>query len=201
MSGGGSEPEEPKPTQEERALAETGARRWNRFAREFKPVVKESAERTRTSESDVRDLAAQASAGSADEAATPIAEVSEEVPATGARRAQIAAETRAQAGGTGARAAEARPKLFAREQEGLMSAASQGREIEGSGADSLAQIGQETTNQEIEMTGLENQGRRRMRQGLLSGAATVGGAVASEQGWLDTGSGSGVAGNIPNSNL
>lgn len=181
MGGKSDGPEKPEPTEQERALAERGAQRFNRFVRSFKPVVKDSARARRTTQSDLSTVRSGASAEAAQQA-TPISELASGGANTGAVAAQVASESDAQAGATGAGVANARPQLLQRETEGLLSAVQQGRQLSGRSSQGLADIGQSATQQAIQMEELERQNDTAMRRGLISAGATIAGREAQRRG-------------------
>ena len=191
MSGGGSEPKEPKPTEEERALAETGARQWNRFVQDFVPTIHEGVDRARTSRSDLRDVDSMASSAAASEmpGLTQAAQSVAGGAGGGAFRQSVVAQGDDFAATTGAARGIARPGLEARQDEAMLSAAAQGRGLQGMGSRSAAEAGAQATDHAIQMQQLRDRNRRQFRRGLVSAAATGVGAYGQRQGWFDGSSG------------
>lgn len=172
MSGGSKKQ---KPTRQERALAEIGAKQWNRF-REMAPALHQTVDRTRASTSDVQDLAAGASAQAA---AQSVGMRPAGPGGAGVMAMHDVAAGQADAAGTAA--ASARSSAQAREMQGLMSAAALGRGIADDGIQGMAAGGQQAQAQAAQRV----QQRQQMRQGLTSAAAMGVGAYGQHAGWFE----------------
>lgn len=186
--GKSSSPRESGPDRQERALARTGAQRWNRFVNDFVPGVHESVNRARPSASDYRDVEAAASAEAATEVmntGVDIAQAAPGGPGSGAFRAQIASESDTHSEAVGLSRAAARPAFAARESQALLSAAAQGRGLQGLGSTSAAEAGWQATNAGIGMTMQRNENAGNYRRGLISGAAGAAGMYGQSRGWFD----------------
>lgn len=171
--GGGKKP---KPTEHERALAETGAEQWNHFVTRLSPAIHRGVELSRATSADRRDIGAQASGAVA-------AELSEFRPRSGSGRDIMAAHAASgmQAAAPAAAAAEAEPQLHQREQRGLLGAVALGRGIHDQGTRGMVDLGNRATDAGIQKL----QNRTDLRRGLISGAATLAGAYGQSKGWFD----------------
>ena len=183
---GGSSSNEPAPTQEERALAESGAKNWNRYVRDIVPVSGRFADLTRAGDGDramvnrgvinsVRDE--NYSRGLTN--ALRRNPLSVGAAAMSVQRSNDAANSAIAAGVT-----QGASQLLDREARGLLSLASSGRQLQNTGTQTLGAAGRNA--QEVAIA----QGRndRAFAQGLVSGASTIGGYYAGQRagtgGWF-----------------
>ena len=160
---------EPAPSESERALAEAGADRWNRFVSDLSPAIKQFVDLSRTSQSARRDIGAQASAEAARAGAG--------FRARGGQGASVAQAYDLSAAGAalpGTASASADTGLRTRENQSLMAASSIGRGVGDAGIDGLVAAGNRATTVGINDTLRATE----MRQGLISAAATAAGAGA-----------------------
>jgi hypothetical protein len=198
--GKDSGPEKPKPTQEERALAERGAREFNRFVDDFVPAIHKSVEEAQATSSDFRDVGAQTSA----EAASSGSSTRELARAGPTAVRQAGAENRGLDRARGTALAQAVPQFEQRENQAMLSAAQQGRGVAGQASQSAARAGNQATSAGIQAMQQEFENDRALRQGLISAGSTAAGAAMESGLFSDLSSasaGSGVAGNIPNRTL
>lgn len=165
-----------KPSEQERALAQVGAEKWNHFVTRLSPAIHRGVDLSRATEADRRDIGAQASGSIA-------AELSQFKPRAGAGRSVMAAHeaSNLQSAVPAAAMAEAEPALQQREQRGLIGAVALGRSVQDQGTRGMADVGRRAT----ETAAQKLQHRTDLRRGLISGAATLAGAYGQSNGWFD----------------
>lgn len=169
MSGGGGTP---KATQQEKALAQQGARQWNRFVTDFVPATHQNVERTRASVSDARDI------GSASSAQGAAATAGMRPSGPGGRG--VMGMHRASAGtsaGTAKGVTSARTGLKAREMSGLLGASAVGQGVRDQGTQGMVAVGNRATQRA--MQDLENE--TAFSRGLVSAGATAAGGYYQHQ--------------------
>lgn len=155
FGGGGSKT--PKPTDAERALAERGAREWNRNVMAFVPVAEQFARDVRTDAGDRASLmrtASHAAAGQAASAAGDRGLFAQSFqaglsPGAGRNIMGIADASNRYAAGLGTALASAEPGLQERETRGLLKVAAIGRGLADHSQAGLTEVGRRATESAI----------------------------------------------------
>lgn len=180
----GSKPKKPKPTEQERALAQRGASDWNDYVNKFAPVALQLAEDVRVGADDVRDLgtavssrAAQAFAG-ADSDLVRLRRAPGGA-AGGANVIGLGDSRRSEARARGLGLAGGRVGLLGREQAGLAAVAASGRGVQSQGVQGMAHAGLLATDAAI----AEELRRQEYRQGLISAVGSGIGMYGATRDW------------------
>lgn len=179
--GGGSKT--PKPTDAERALAERGAREWNRNVEAFAPMAEQFVRDIRTGPDEYAALRRTASATAAEQAASAAGDRALATqglraglaPGSGAHVMGVADASNRYAGGVGAALAAAEPGLMERQTRGLLKAAAYGRGLADHSTSGLIDVGRRTTDAALRAS----QRQTDEYQTLTSGLAGLGGAAAA----------------------
>lgn len=181
-------PKKAKPTQEERALAERGAREHNYFTENFLPAYDRFTQLVRPSGDDRARVGAEASATAAAETAG--AGLDSALVSQGLQRGvapgaatlmQIGDESNRFAAGVGTGRAEGETALERRELSGLMKASANLRGLADQSTMGMAGAGRRATQAALD----KNRRDQEWRQSLTSAAMTGVGMYGGHKGWFD----------------
>jgi len=182
--GGKSSSSKPKPTGQERALAEEGARKFNTFARDFLPLKEDFLRGVRTSGTERDALGGDIAAGVAERvsSASGDRDLAARSIQSGRRGGlDFVDAATAQASGVGSGRANLESEIEEREIRGLLRATSLGRGLDDQAQVGTADIGRRATEEGIDRA----QNRFDTRRSLVSSAATGLGAAASATNLFD----------------
>lgn len=175
------------PTPQEHALAETGAKEFNRFADAFLPATADYIDATSSKESDRLSLAsgiagevAKTTAGRGTDAALIGGGLRSGLsPSSGRATVAVSDASRAFASGVSGGLAALRPKLLDREVKGVQKVVASGRGLADTSTAGLASAGRMAASEALSKADAaftEKQASMGLRQGIISGLASAGGA-------------------------
>ena len=176
FGGGGGDA--PGPTSEERELARSGVKNWNRYVRDIVPVSDVYAAQTKASGDDFA-LINRGVANSARDAGYSQdlnAAVQGNPLSTGAAAMRIQDRSNAADRAVAVGSAQGATQLMDRETRGLLSLASSGRQIKNTGTQTLASAGRDAQRLAI----AEGDNDRAFTQGLISGGSNIAGMYVGQ---------------------
>jgi len=186
-----STPDTPKqePTPQEHALAETGAKEFNRYVDAFVPATADYIDATASKESDRLSLAsgisgevAKTTAGRGTDAGLVGAGLRSGLsPSSGRVALGVSDASRGFASGVAGGVAALRPALLDREVKGVQKVVSTGRGLADSSTAGLATAGRMSLSSAMtraDAAYADKKSELGLRQGIVSGLATAGGAYA-----------------------
>lgn len=178
MGGGGNKPKRAKQSAQEAQLARMGVSDWNEFVNDYVPVMHQTAELSRVSDGDRRDLAESASAATAQQQPhlRSIARDSTGGMAGGQAVSRVSQMANAAPGTTASQINRGVRELRGRELEGLSQAMLAGRGVKSTGLSGLSSRGSSETGAAInkQQRQLEqHQGRTSAIMGLAGTASRM----------------------------
>lgn len=187
--GGGGQQQQQAPTPQEHALAETGAKEFNRYVDAFVPATADYIDATSSKESDRLSLAsgiagevAKTTAGRGTDAGLTGAGLRSGLsPSSGRIALGVSDASRGFTTGVAKGVASLRPALLDREVKGVQKIVASGRGLADQSTAGLASAGRlslSSAMSEADAAYAKKQADLGLRQGIVSGLATAGGAYA-----------------------